>query len=60
MVTKMSDWFLEWHIDECSNLSSQLTNNFLSKIITGDETSCFQYDPESKQQSLQWKQPTSL
>jgi len=34
----------------CSDLSSQLTNNFLSKIITGDETWCFQYEPESKLQ----------
>jgi len=33
--------------------------NFLSKIISGDETLCFQYDPGSKRQSLQWKQLTS-
>jgi histone-lysine N-methyltransferase SETMAR len=30
-------------------------NFFLSKVITGDETRCFQYDPEI----LQWKQQTS-
>jgi len=26
-------------------------NNFLNKIITGDETWCFAYDPETKRQS---------
>jgi len=31
----------------------------ITKIITGDETWYFQYDPESKQQSLQWKRLTS-
>ena len=24
-------------------------------VITGDETWCFQYDPETKRQSMQWK-----
>jgi hypothetical protein len=43
----------------CSDLTSQLTDNFLSKIITGDETWWFQYGTESKRQRLQWKQPTS-
>jgi hypothetical protein len=23
-------------------------------VITGDETRCFQYDPETKRQSMQW------
>jgi hypothetical protein len=45
-------------VDVCYVLSRQLTYNFLSKIVTGDETWCFQYHPESKRQSLQWKQPT--
>jgi hypothetical protein len=31
----------------CTHPSSQLTN-ILSKIITGDERRCFQYDPENK------------
>jgi hypothetical protein len=32
----------------------------LSKIISGDETWCFQYEPESKAEDkvLQWKLPT--
>jgi len=29
--------------------------NFLYSIITGDETWCFQYDPETKRQSAEWK-----
>jgi hypothetical protein len=31
----------------------------LCEIITGDEIWCFEYDPESRRQSLQQKQPTS-
>jgi hypothetical protein len=46
-------------VDEFSVLSSQLTNYFLSKITTGDEARCSEYDPESKRQSFQWKHPTS-
>ncbi|GFX99029.1 protein GVQW3 [Trichonephila clavipes] len=32
--------------------------NFLKKIITGDETWVYGYDPETKQQSSQWKFPS--
>jgi hypothetical protein len=28
--------------------------NFFNKIITGDETWCFVYDPETKRQSSEW------
>lgn len=31
--------------------------NFLFNIVTGDETWCFQYDPETKRQSAEWKHP---
>lgn len=31
--------------------------NFLYSIVTGDETWCFQYDPETKRQSAEWKHP---
>ena len=31
--------------------------DFLGKVITGDETWVFQYDPETTRQSLQWKTP---
>jgi len=28
--------------------------SFLQTIITGDETWCYQFDPESKRQSMEW------
>jgi histone-lysine N-methyltransferase SETMAR len=45
----------------CSDLSCQLAegNNFLDGVITGDESWCFQYDPEMKHQSMQWKTSAS-
>ena len=33
-------------------------NLFLKRIVTGDETWIHHYDPESKQQSMQWKHAT--
>jgi hypothetical protein len=33
--------------------------NFISNIITGDETWVYGYEPETKQQSSQWKSPNS-
>jgi hypothetical protein len=32
---------------------------FISRIITGDESWIYGYDPETKQQSSQWKNPQS-
>jgi len=32
---------------------------FLKNIVTGDESWVYRYDPETKQQSSQWKGPTS-
>jgi len=34
-------------------------NDFLSKIVTGDETWVFAYDPETKLQSSEWHTTTS-
>jgi histone-lysine N-methyltransferase SETMAR len=31
---------------------------FISRIITGDESWIYSYDPETKQQSSQWKSPS--
>ena len=31
--------------------------NFLYSIVTGDETWCFQYEPETKRQSARWQSP---
>ena len=45
----------------CQELKNQIESdpNFLSKVITGDESWYHAYDPESKQASSQWKTPTS-
>jgi len=32
---------------------------FLHRIVTGDESWVYHYEPESKRQSLQWKHPSS-
>jgi len=34
-------------------------DKFFNKIITGDETWCFAYDPETKRQSSEWVGETS-
>ena len=34
-------------------------NLFVKRIVTGDETWIHYYDPESKQQSMQWKHASS-
>ena len=46
----------------CQELKNQIESdpNFLSKVITGNESWCYGYDPETKQASSQWKTPTSL
>ncbi|CAN7975057.1 unnamed protein product, partial [Ixodes persulcatus] len=44
-------------VEACCALKEESRSdpNFFSKVITGDETWCYGYDPESKQQSSQWK-----
>jgi hypothetical protein len=39
------------------HISSDLLHNaeMFDRVVTGDETRCFQYDPETKRQSIQWK-----
>jgi hypothetical protein len=34
-------------------------NNVLKNVITYDETQIFQYNPEARRQSKNWKTPTS-
>ncbi|PNF17937.1 hypothetical protein B7P43_G14737 [Cryptotermes secundus] len=48
-------------LEVCRELQQQLQEdpNFLSKVVTGDESWVHGYDPESKQQSLQWNSPSS-
>ena len=52
----------ELYIPVCTELKEQAEKdtNFISTIITGDECWVFGYSPETKQQSSQWKTPTSL
>lgn len=48
-------------VESCSSLKEEFQNdpNLFSKVITGDESWCYGYDPETKQQSSQWKTPAS-
>jgi len=43
------------------HISSDLLRNAetFASVIAGDETWCFQYDPETKRQSVQWKTQNS-
>jgi len=43
------------------HISSDLLRNaeMFDRVITGDETWCFQYHPETKRQSMQWKTQNS-
>ena len=43
------------------HISSDLLRNaeMFGRVITVDETWCFQYDPETKRQSMQWKTQNS-
>ena len=45
----------------CYDLREQVGNDpqILSKVVTGDETWCYGYYPETKQASSQWKTPNS-
>ena len=45
----------------CRNILEAIDEEpeFLGKVITGDKTWVFQYDPKIKRQSLQWKSPGS-
>jgi histone-lysine N-methyltransferase SETMAR len=49
------------HIDVCTELHQLASDDetFLSRVIMGDESWVYSYDPETKQQSSQWKSPTS-
>ena len=45
----------------CQDILERLQTepNLLEKVITEDESWIFEYNPETKQQSLQWKSPGS-
>jgi len=48
-------------VQVCTELKKTVRNdpNFLSRVITGDESWLHSYDPETKQQSSHWKMPSS-
>jgi hypothetical protein len=48
-------------VNVCRDLKEELRNdpNLLTKILTGDESWCYAYDPEIKQASSQWKHSNS-
>jgi histone-lysine N-methyltransferase SETMAR len=49
------------HVNVCKELH-QITSNdatILSRVITGDKSWIYSYDPETKQQSSQWKRSNS-
>jgi len=46
------------HVEICQRLLDRYKNEgeeFLSRIVTGDETWVHHYEPESKRQSMEWK-----
>jgi len=45
----------------CQELKNQIESdpNFFSKVIMGNESWCYAYDPDTKQALSQWKTPTS-
>ena len=58
MVPKLlSDDQKERRVLVCKDILERLETepNLLGKVITGDESWIFEYDPETKRQSLQWK-----
>ena len=51
----------EWRMEVCQNILEHLQTepDLLKRVITGDESWIFEYDPETKHQNLQWKCPSS-
>jgi hypothetical protein len=57
----LSNYQKEHRVAVCRELKDKARDdpNFISKVITGDESLVYGYDPETKQQSSQWKSPNS-
>ena len=52
----------EHRMQVCQDLLNQYEpegDSFLDRIITGDETWCHHYEPESKRQSMEWRHANS-
>lgn len=48
-------------VNICADVLERIENDptYLERVVTCDETWIFQYDPETKRQSLHWKSPNS-
>ena len=48
-------------VQVCTELQNAVRHdpNFMSRVITGDESWLYDYDPETKRQPSQWKTPSS-
>ena len=62
MVPKLlDDDQKERHVVVCQDILEHLQTepDLLQRVITGNESWIFEYDPETKRQSFQWKYPSS-
>ena len=61
MLHKFTDEQKEKRMESSGDVISICTQDslLLQNVITGDETWCYQFDPESKRQSMAWCSPTS-
>ena len=57
----LTDEQKEWRVEVCQDILTRLETdpNLLGRTITGDESWIVEYNPFTKQQSLEWKSPTS-
>ena len=57
----LNDGQKENRVQVCQDILKQLeiTPDLLSRVVTGDELWIFEYDPLTKQQSLEWKSASS-
>lgn len=53
----VSDAYRAKRLRVCHELKeeSEIDTDFLTKVITGDESWCYGYNPEANKQSSQWK-----
>ena len=58
---KMTENQKQTRVDCCRDLTqmAQANPDFFERYITGDETWVYYYDPESRQQSMEWCHPNS-
>uniref|UniRef100_A0A8C4WUG0 Mos1 transposase HTH domain-containing protein n=1 Tax=Eptatretus burgeri TaxID=7764 RepID=A0A8C4WUG0_EPTBU len=62
MVPKLlSEYQKQQRVTACKDIIERLEDDpdLLGRVITGDESWIFEYDPETKRQTRQWKSPLS-